>query len=75
MIESLCRCCGLAMAGGPSMGGVDLCSWCDMGVSRDGVKWDLKTTMLMIGRGSVFGHPCNATLGCTRYDGHPGTCI
>ena len=31
MGEVTCRICGLPMRGGPSMGGPDICSWCDCG--------------------------------------------
>ena len=46
--EAPCRICGLP-TGGASMGGTNVCSWCDCGYNRDGTKWDMNQTMKMIG--------------------------
>jgi hypothetical protein len=37
----ICRCCKLP-ALKVSMGGTDLCPWCDMGVFRDGTNWTFR---------------------------------
>jgi len=44
MSDSLCRICGQPVVG-PSMGGLDVCPWCDTGYYRDGVKWTAKDAM------------------------------
>lgn len=36
--ESPCRICGLPVVEA-SMGGTDVCPWCDCGIHRDGRKW------------------------------------
>lgn len=60
-----CAICGLEMVGGPSMGGDRVCGWCDCGIDRDGTKWGLEKTTLMIGKGSVFGKSCKGDVCAT----------
>ncbi len=70
-----CVMCGDPMYGGPSMGGDRICGWCDCGIDRDGRKWDMTKTKVMIGKGSVFGNTCTTVDGCDRVSGHPGFCF
>ena len=46
-----CRICGLPVVAA-SMGGTNVCSWCDCGYDRDGTPWDYRRTMEMIGPNS-----------------------
>lgn len=39
-----CVSCGLPVVSA-SMGGTRLCPWCDMGIYRDGEKWDMRDLM------------------------------
>lgn len=57
--EEPCRICGLP-TGGASMGGTDVCAWCDCGYDRDGTRWDYEKTMAMIGPGSPAAQRLNA---------------
>lgn len=66
-----CYICGEDMIGGPSMGGDRVCGWCDSGYDRDGTKWSLVKTTLMIGKGPVFGKVCPSE-DCDRVNSHPG---
>jgi len=45
--EVVCRICGLPTIHGPSMGGADVCCWCDCGIWRDGTHWSFRDTMTM----------------------------
>lgn len=42
--EAPCRCCGLPVVEA-SMGGTDVCPWCDCGYYRDGSKIEFKDLM------------------------------
>jgi len=44
-----CRVCGLPVVA-PSMGGADMCPWCDMGIWRDGREWTFREMIAMIGK-------------------------
>jgi hypothetical protein len=46
--EDLCRICGKPVVA-PSVGGPDVCPWCDMGMWRDGTSWTFREAMKMIG--------------------------
>ncbi|KKK98385.1 hypothetical protein LCGC14_2643320 [marine sediment metagenome] len=44
-----CRICSKPVTAA-SVGGTDVCPWCDMGTHRDGTKWTFGEMMAMIGK-------------------------
>jgi len=48
--NGLCRICHLPVVEA-SMGGTNVCPWCDCGVHRDGRKWTYEEAMKLIGAG------------------------
>ena len=47
-----CRVCGLPVTAA-SMGGTDVCPWCDSGVNRDGTYWSPQQASEFYRRGTV----------------------
>jgi hypothetical protein len=54
--EAPCRVCGEPVVYA-SMGGTDVCQWCDMGVHRDGSEWTFRDAWKLVGPGATPRDP------------------